>query len=152
MGQSLLRREVTLQVLASNFKRAGFCPGWCSSVNRAQACESKGHRFDPQSGHMPGLQAGAPVGGHVRGNHTSMFLSLSPSLPLSLKINFLKKEWDSPCLLSPPHTHIHTYTHTLELLLLLLLQGRFWIYTCFLKSHEPKCRKHMGSMAEYVLR
>ena len=28
-----------------------------------------------------------PSGGHVRGNHTLIFLSLSPSLPLSLKIN-----------------------------------------------------------------
>ena len=24
---------------------------------------AKGHRFDSQSGHMPGLQAGSPVGG-----------------------------------------------------------------------------------------
>ena len=28
-----------------------------------------------------------PSGGHMRGNHTLIFLSLSPSLPLSLKIN-----------------------------------------------------------------
>ena len=28
-----------------------------------------------------------PSGGHTRGNHTLIFLSLSPSLPLSLKIN-----------------------------------------------------------------
>ena len=28
-----------------------------------------------------------PSGGHMRGNHTLLFLSLSPSLPLSLKIS-----------------------------------------------------------------
>ena len=32
-----------------------------------------------------------PSRGHVRGNHTLMFLSLSPSLPLSLETNLLKK-------------------------------------------------------------
>ena len=38
----------------------------------------KGHSFDSQSGHIPGLQARSPVG-HLgmRGNHTLMFLSLS---------------------------------------------------------------------------
>ena len=41
---------------------------------------------------MPGLQAGSLVGGHVRGNHTLMFLSLSFSLPLSKnKLNLKKK-------------------------------------------------------------
>ena len=33
-----------------------------------------------------------PSRGRTRDNHTLMFLSLSPSLPLSLKINKLKKE------------------------------------------------------------
>ena len=42
----------------------------------------------PNQGHMPGWQAGSLVwGGHMRGNHTLMFLSLSPSLILSLKVN-----------------------------------------------------------------
>ena len=41
---------------------------------------------------MPGLQAGSPVGGMQEAtdqclSHTSMFLSLSPFLPFSLKIN-----------------------------------------------------------------
>ena len=31
-------------------------PGWCSSMDWAFACEPQGHRFDSQSGHMPGLQ------------------------------------------------------------------------------------------------
>ena len=49
-----------------------------------------------QSGHMPGLRVQSPVRVGMRGSQwiclTSMFLSLSPSLSLSLKINkiFLK--------------------------------------------------------------
>ena len=35
-----------------------------------------------------------PSRGHVRGHHTSMFLSLSPSLPLSLRINKTLKKKD----------------------------------------------------------
>ena len=46
--------------------------------------EPKGCQFNSQSGHMPGFAGQVPSGGHVRGNHTLMFLSLSsPSLPLS---------------------------------------------------------------------
>ena len=60
-------------------------PGWCGSVDWAPAYESKGPQFGFQSGHMPGLQARSPEAGHARGNHTLMFLSLSPSLPFSLK-------------------------------------------------------------------
>ena len=40
-----------------------------------------------QSGHMPGLRAMSPSGGHLRVNHTWMFLSLSFSLPSSLSKN-----------------------------------------------------------------
>ena len=38
-------------------------PGWCGSVDGVLECEAKGHWFDSQSGHMPGLWAGSPVGG-----------------------------------------------------------------------------------------
>ena len=52
--------------------------------------KAKGHHFYSRSGHMPGLWVWSPVGVMVgvcgRGNR-SMFLSLSPSLPCSLKIN-----------------------------------------------------------------
>ena len=60
-------------------------PGWCGSVDRAPACGPKDRWFDSQSGHMPGLWARSLVWGHVRGNHTLLFLSLSFSLlsPLS---------------------------------------------------------------------
>ena len=64
------------------------CPGWCSSVDWAWACEPKGCWFNSQSGHMPGLQARSPVvDAWEATTHWCFFPSLSPSLPLSLKIN-----------------------------------------------------------------
>ena len=72
------------------------CRGWCSSMDWAWACEPKGHWFDSQSGHMPGLQARSPIGGMQEATtHWCFSPSLSPSLPLSLKTNkykILKKE------------------------------------------------------------
>ena len=32
-------------------------PGYCGAVDWALACEPKGHWFNSQLGHMPGLQA-----------------------------------------------------------------------------------------------
>ena len=44
--------------------------------------------FNSQSGHMPGLWSGSPVGGVQEATtHWYFSLSLSPSLPLGLKIN-----------------------------------------------------------------
>ena len=62
-----------------------YSPGWRGSVDWALVWEPKGHWFDSQSGHMPGLQAKSSVWELMRGNHTLMFLSLSFSLlsPLS---------------------------------------------------------------------
>ena len=51
------------------------------------ACEPRGHWFDFQSGHMPGLWAQVPGRGCMRGNHTLIFLSFSFSLPSSLSKN-----------------------------------------------------------------
>ena len=57
------------------------------------ACDPKDHWFNSQLGHMPGFQAGSPVGGMWEATNGCfsnkwMFLYLfSPSLPLSLKIN-----------------------------------------------------------------
>ena len=63
-------------------------PGWCGSVDWVLACEPKRSRFDSQSGHTPGLQARSPVGGaREAATHWYFSPSLSPSLPLSLKIN-----------------------------------------------------------------
>ena len=63
-------------------------PGWCSSVGWAQACKPKGHWFNSQSEHMPGLWARPSVGSTQEATtHWYFSPSLSPSLPFSLKIN-----------------------------------------------------------------
>ena len=62
----------------------------------ASSCKAKGHRFDHQSGHMPGLQARG-LGAcerqliHVSLTHPYFSPFLSPFLPLSLKINKIFK-------------------------------------------------------------
>ena len=58
-------------------------PGWCGSVDWVPVCESKGHQFDSQSRPYPWVLGQVPHMGHMRGNQTLMFLSLSPSFPLS---------------------------------------------------------------------
>ena len=70
------------------------CPDWCGSVGWASAHKPKGHWYDSRSGHMPGLWARSPVGGiwerqliDVSLEHCFFSPTLSPSLPLSLKIN-----------------------------------------------------------------
>ena len=73
-------------------------PGCCGSVDWVLAWESKGCRFDSQSGHRPGLQARSPVGGvQEAATHWCFSSSLFPSPFFSLKINkflkSLKKEW-----------------------------------------------------------
>ena len=47
---------------------------------------NQSHWFDSQSAHTC-VVGQIPSRGHMRGNHTLIFLSLSSSLPLSLKIN-----------------------------------------------------------------
>ena len=47
-----------------------FDPGWCGSVDWVLDCEPKGHQFNSQSGHMSGLRARSPAGGHARGNRS----------------------------------------------------------------------------------
>ena len=64
-------------------------PGCYGLVDWATACEPKGHWFDSQSGHMPGLWARALFGDMWEAtdwciSHTLMFLSLSFSLPSPL--------------------------------------------------------------------
>ena len=69
------------------------CPGWCGSVDWVPACKARALWFDSQSGHMPGLQARPPVGDMWEATtHWCFFPSLSPSLPLSLKINLKIKK------------------------------------------------------------
>ena len=77
----------------ANFSEVGFLnkgisPGWCGSVDWVLAWEPKGRWFDSRPGHMSGLRARSPVVG-ARETTTQQCFSpfLSPSLPLSLKIN-----------------------------------------------------------------
>ena len=88
-------REMSVQILCSFFNwdvflmfKEFFCSGcWCS-VDWAPACKPKGLQFNSQSGHMPGLHARSPIGGTWEAiTHWCVSPSLSPSLPLSLKIN-----------------------------------------------------------------
>ena len=86
-----------------------FCPGWCGSVDWAPACEPKDRWFDSQSGHRPGLQARLPVGGAWEATTHWSFSSslspspLSPSFPLSLKINKIFKKKKIICFFPKPH-------------------------------------------------
>ena len=50
----------------------------CQPVNQRVAA------LTPNLGHMPGLWARSPCGGHVTGNHILMFLSVSVSFPSPL--------------------------------------------------------------------
>ena len=80
----------------SNYQRivnkSQFCPGWCGSVDWVLACEPKGCWFDFCSGHLPALWARSPVGGVQEATtHWCFSPFLSPSLPLSLKINKIFK-------------------------------------------------------------
>ena len=78
---------LSLSCSTSSEESGGF-PGWCSSVDWVPACEPKGCRFDSQSGHIPGVWARSQVGGAWEATtHWHFHPSLSPSLPLPLKIN-----------------------------------------------------------------
>ena len=69
-------------------KMSKFSSGWCGSVDWVQACDLKGHQFDSQWGHVPGLWVRSPVGGAWEATtHWCFSSSLSSSLPFSLKIN-----------------------------------------------------------------
>ena len=53
----------------------------------APAWDPKVHRFNSQLGNMPGLQARSPVRGMQKATNRCLSPSLSPSPPLSLRIN-----------------------------------------------------------------
>ena len=57
------------------------CPDRCGSVARALSRKAKGHVFDSRSGHMPGLRPNPGA------TEPCFSPSLSPSIPLSLRIN-----------------------------------------------------------------
>ena len=62
-------------------------PDWCGSVGWESSCKSNGRWFDSVRAHA-WVGGQDPSGEHVRGNRS---MSLSPSLPLSLKIKSFKK-------------------------------------------------------------
>ena len=80
---SLLVHYILLVVKAIAHLKMHPSPGWCGSVDWAPACEQKGHQFDSQSGHMPGLQARSPVGGAREAPHADVSLPFSLPSPLS---------------------------------------------------------------------
>ena len=58
-------------------------PDWYGSVGWMSSSKVKGHRFDSQSGHMPGLQVQSMVRVHT-GSNPSMFLVTSPTTYMQL--------------------------------------------------------------------
>ena len=86
------RSAPTFRLLITTLEHYEACTGWCGSVAWVLACEPKGHWFDSQSGHMPGLQARSPVGGTQQATthwRFSLFFLLSP---LSKNKQNLKKK------------------------------------------------------------
>ena len=65
------------------------CPDWCGSVGWLSSHKLKGCLFNSWPGHMPGLEVLFQVGG-VQEANDCFSPSLSPSLPLSLKIKINK--------------------------------------------------------------
>ena len=67
--------------------KSDFSPDQCGSVGWASSHKVKGHRSDSPSGHRPGLQAGPQSGCMWEATNQCFSPSLSPTHPLSLKIN-----------------------------------------------------------------
>ena len=82
--------HIFIQHFVNNWERItqheSSCPGRYGSVDWVPACEMKGHWFTSWSDHMPGLRARSPVGGGQEGANWCFSPSLSPSLPLPIKI------------------------------------------------------------------
>ena len=88
---------ILFRVTIFQLKIFSFCTGWCGSVEWAPPWKPKGHWFDSQSGHVPGLWARSPVGGMWEAT-THCCFSPSLPLPLSLKINTIFRKKFFPAL------------------------------------------------------
>ena len=79
-----LFKTCCIKFLHSPNKSQTFSPWlvWCGSVDWAQVCQLKGHRFNSQSGHMPGLQARSPVRGMWEATNQCIFHELIFPIPL----------------------------------------------------------------------
>ena len=67
------------------------CPGWCSSGIEC-GLRTKGSQVRFPAGAHAWVAGQVPTRGHMRGNHTLIFLSLSFSLPSSLSKNKMLKK------------------------------------------------------------
>ena len=92
-GDYLVLWTDCLTVILVDIKNGNGLPNPHGSAGCVSGCKAKGHWFDSQSEHVPGLQVQSLVRVSVSGDDgcsslISMFLSLcSPFLPFSLKIN-----------------------------------------------------------------
>ena len=76
------RKQLKLQELPI------LCPDQCGSVGWASFCKVRGHWFLVRAH----ARVSSLDGAHMRGNRWMLFLSLSSSFPLSLKINKILKK------------------------------------------------------------
>ena len=94
------KQRQMLPVIGLQFSNLGTCflakkefsPDWCGSIGWASFCKAKSCQFDCRSGHMPGLWVWSQSGYIGEATNrcfslTSMFLSLSFSLPSPLSKN-----------------------------------------------------------------
>ena len=70
-----------------HFKNNIMGPDWCGSVSWTLFSKLKGHWFDSWLGRTPGFQTRSLTGGMREATDRCFSFSVSPSLPLSLKIN-----------------------------------------------------------------
>ena len=70
-----------------SFKSCLYIPGWCGSWIECQPANQRAAGSIPSQGTCLGCGPGPQLGVHERQPHIDVSLSLSPSLPLSLKIN-----------------------------------------------------------------
>ena len=93
ISQPLERQTFLKQDIKSPNHKRRYCPDWYGSVDWAPACKPKGHRFDSQSGYIPGLRARFPVGVCEWQPHINITLSVSLSSLLSKnrQINLFQK-------------------------------------------------------------
>ena len=58
-----IRKSLIVLICKNSYIKQAWLVWLSQWIERQPACEPKGHRFDSQSGHRPGLQVRSPVGG-----------------------------------------------------------------------------------------
>ena len=96
MGTLTIQFNFGWRTKKCSVKSSNSIPSWCGSMDGVLACKPKGHWFNSQSGHMPGLQTGSPELGRrgVAWEATTHWcdVSLPLFLPPPLKINKIFKK------------------------------------------------------------